>query len=1186
MPQAAIELGFNVDELTPQQKRVVQLLTEVYDLTKRLDGIKVSPIDISGFGQLNKVVSEQNAILVKANQISADYQKQQMLAAKAAEANAKANTAITKSENEVIKQIELETKAQATLEQQRKKTADTNIPFTSNLNADSTINEPAQGVTSGTVVSSQELADTQAQLLAIRELTGEKQKEDAVDKERITTIAELTTASSEYVGSINANIAALIEDEVALTQNKAEQQELIALGALSSGATIEQTQAIIRLRTEQFQLNQSISDTRATIKNLTKEFLSEEGSINELRAQVNNLTASYEKMSIAEKGAAKGQELKQKIDQLQPALVTAEASLGKNQRKVGDYTNSITKAFTGAFSQLRQLAYIIPGLGIAGIFNIAFEAISKLVDELVDTQDPFKKSIQAEKDFAEQLENTNKLIKEQTDLIKDLTQGEINYFQNQLKFSQASGENQIEQFALLKRLNAATKQQADNTVESLQASYDEQAKLKTQLQSIDEQKQKAVIGIANTDKAIAEAQAKTVTLQGAVQQALEKAGKVSGLKQVKEDLTTSLDALTAKFNAIKAQYDAGQKALQDQSNADAAVEAQRLQELKFNDDERRKLILAETQIEVSLIEDKNKRILANDKSTLEQRLTAIKSNAVAENRLAQAQANNVINDISATPTDKIIAQEKANAEIKKNDAQAQVDLNKTREEYRLKDLDAQKDIDSQRLQQNADTNKKLADDDTKAFNIRISAQQNYIDKQKELEDIDFTNKLQHAGANDVEINLIKQGDKIKLQQSNLTDKQLEDLEKTHQNKLIQINTQGAADLKALAEKARLFQIQNAKDLENDIEQIYSNGIAQTAKEIDTQTTEIQNKLFDAFNKGQIGRDQLEKGLRDSTLAGQKKQLQAALNSYQQQLKGLDPISEKYTEIEDKIQHIQKDINNIDLTTADDKLKDLQDTFETISEAANNLTEAFQSLANIGFDNVKTELEQIGAQEDKNYENAQANIQKANLSDTDRAAKLQALDTAHAARQEEIARKQREEDNKKAEFDKAAAILNIIVSTAAAVVKALPNIPLAVSVGILGAAELTAAVATKVPHYAKGTQDHLGGDAVVAEAGKKELVQFNGNSVIYDKPTYIKNLPKHAKVIPLMENANVMANKAMGNGLIVSIKQELSQTADGWQQAAQYIGKQIKKYSKQNTIVNVRNDFGNYQYLNKNVFHRK
>ena len=43
---------------------------------------------------------------------------------------------------------------------------------------------------------------------------------------------------------------------------------------------------------------------------------------------------------------------------------------------------AIGKSLTGVLTDVRQLAYILPGIGVAGIFNLAFTAISQVISEL------------------------------------------------------------------------------------------------------------------------------------------------------------------------------------------------------------------------------------------------------------------------------------------------------------------------------------------------------------------------------------------------------------------------------------------------------------------------------------------------------------------------------------------------------------------------------------------------------------------------------------------------------------------------------------------------------------------------------------------------------------------------------------------------------------------------------------
>jgi len=63
-------------------------------------------------------------------------------------------------------------------------------------------------------------------------------------------------------------------------------------------------------------------------------------------------------------------------------IKSADKSVGDYQRNVGNYTGGVVGGFKSIFSGVRQFAYILPGLGIAGIFNIAFEAIRALIEKM------------------------------------------------------------------------------------------------------------------------------------------------------------------------------------------------------------------------------------------------------------------------------------------------------------------------------------------------------------------------------------------------------------------------------------------------------------------------------------------------------------------------------------------------------------------------------------------------------------------------------------------------------------------------------------------------------------------------------------------------------------------------------------------------------------------------------------
>ncbi|GAB4042586.1 hypothetical protein [Spirosoma litoris] len=124
--------------------------------------------------------------------------------------------------------------------------------------------------------------------------------------------------------------------------------------------------------------------------------------------------------------------------------------------------------------------------------------------------------------------------------------------------------------------------------------------------------------------------------------------------------------------------------------------------------------------------------------------------------------------------------------------------------------------------------------------------------------------------------------------------------------------------------------------------------------------------------------------------------------------------------------------------------------------------------------------------------------------------------------------------RQAEAEKQRAMYEIAINTAVAVVKALPNIPLSIIVGALGAASLIATAARPIPQYFTGknidgiTNDNYAGPAWVGDQGR-ELWQHDGKLDLVNKPS-ILNVGRKDIIYPNamtehMLQANSIANQA-------------------------------------------------------------
>lgn len=105
------------------------------------------------------------------------------------------------------------------------------------------------------------------------------------------------------------------------------------------------------------------------------------------------------------------------------------------------------------------------------------------------------------------------------------------------------------------------------------------------------------------------------------------------------------------------------------------------------------------------------------------------------------------------------------------------------------------------------------------------------------------------------------------------------------------------------------------------------------------------------------------------------------------------------------------------------------------------------------------------------------------------------------------------------------------------------IRIAASVAAIAAAMASATsafrqAASAMP-YAEGTDFHKGGDAIVGERYEPELVLMKNKPLIVDKPTFFKDMPIGTKVIPFskMESGNNMLSMTETNDLLRAIKEK-------------------------------------------------
>jgi hypothetical protein len=255
---------------------------------------------------------------------------------------------------------------------------------------------------------------------------------------------------------------------------------------------------------------------------------------------------------------------------------------------------------------------------------------------------------------------------------------------------------------------------------------------------------------------------------------------------------------------------------------------------------------------------------------------------------------------------------------------------------------------------------------------------------------------------------------------------------------------------------------------------------------------------------------------------------------------------------------------------------------------------------ISTENQKAKIEELEAEQQKNYESQITAIQATTISEEEKAARVNVLEKQRMAQKEANDRRERQLEVERAQFEKAASITSIILDTTKAIIGFLHNpggfagIALSVAAGITGAAQLAKAVATQVPHYRHGAGIdgrplHSGGLFVAGDGGEPELVTAPGKKPYLSPatPTLLNEGPM-TSVIPLSRLDNMSRMWVTDQGILTYSAPDNSQDLREIRNAIGWLGGVVKESAKNNrprvTVVNnFGKDLAHAAWVRKNVF---
>lgn len=224
------------------------------------------------------------------------------------------------------------------------------------------------------------------------------------------------------------------------------------------------------------------------------------------------------------------------------------------------------------------------------------------------------------------------------------------------------------------------------------------------------------------------------------------------------------------------------------------------------------------------------------------------------------------------------------------------------------------------------------------------------------------------------------------------------------------------------------------------------------------------------------------------------------------------------ESEEEIKLIKK-VKDEDKKASEERKQNLQEWLQVASDAVGTVNDFVNALYENQLNKLDKESEANQEAHDAEIERIEHLAETGAISEEEAEARKRAADDKTAQKEEEIEKKKQQIAYKQAIWNKASQLAQTGIATALGIMQTIASlgfpaaIPMIAVVSALGALQAATIIATPIPKYAKGTENHPGGLAVVGDGGRSEAV-FTRDGVWFTPtvPTLV-NLPEHAIVYP-------------------------------------------------------------------------
>lgn len=219
------------------------------------------------------------------------------------------------------------------------------------------------------------------------------------------------------------------------------------------------------------------------------------------------------------------------------------------------------------------------------------------------------------------------------------------------------------------------------------------------------------------------------------------------------------------------------------------------------------------------------------------------------------------------------------------------------------------------------------------------------------------------------------------------------------------------------------------------------------------------------------------------------------------------------------------ISDADSKAKEQRMANAQQWLQVASDSLGKINELVSTIYDAKIQKVEEEQEANTEAGEAEVERITELVNQKVITEEEGEARKRAAEAKTAKKNEELEKKKQQLKHKQAVWDKANSVAQAGIATALAIMNALQMKPFPVGIamaaiaGAMGAVQIATILATPIPKYAKGTDYHRGGPAIVGDGGRQEIVLVNGGAWITpDKPTLV-DMPAGAVVIPSVNDFN-------------------------------------------------------------------